>query len=142
MSQSILNEIIVVTISSQGDCQIHNISEACQDFLHKIKAHKGALTVSVKGSTASITTIEHEPGLIQDIPELLDKLIPEKTYHHDQTWGDGNGHAHLRSALMGTTRTFPVLKGELCTGTWQQIVLIDFDNKPRNREVYLHYLGD
>jgi secondary thiamine-phosphate synthase enzyme len=138
----VLNEIKILSLKSKGDCQIHDISGQCHDFLEKIKAQKGALTVSVKGSTASITTIEYEPGLIQDLPAILDKLIPEGSYEHDQTWHDGNGHAHLRSTLIGTTKTFPVLEGVLCVGTWQQIVLIDFDNKPRSREIYLHFLGE
>ena len=88
------------------------------------------------GSTVSITTIEYEPGLIKDIPEILDDLIPvKKAYHHDKTWHDGNGYAHIRAAMIGNGITVPYVNGEMELGTWQQIVLIDFDNKPRTRSV-------
>lgn len=88
------------------------------------------------GSTVSITTIEYEPGLIKDIPEILNDLIPEnRAYHHDKTWHDGNGYAHLRASIIGNGITVPYVNGELELGTWQQIVLIDFDNKPRTRSV-------
>lgn len=88
------------------------------------------------GSTVSITTIEYEPGLIKDIPEILDELIPaNRAYNHDKTWHDGNGHAHLRASIIGNGISVPFINGELELGTWQQIVLIDFDNKPRTRSV-------
>ncbi len=88
------------------------------------------------GSTVSITTTEYEPGLIKDIPEILDELIPmEKAYHHDKTWHDGNGYAHLRASIIGNGISVPFINGELELGTWQQVVLIDFDNKPRTRSV-------
>ena len=93
------------------------------------------------GSTVSITTIEYEPGLIKDIPEILDDLIPaKKAYHHDKTWHDGNGYAHIRAAMLGNGITVPYVNGEMELGTWQQIVLIDFDNKPRTRSIIVQVM--
>jgi secondary thiamine-phosphate synthase enzyme len=141
MTTPFMNEATTLEMSTRGNCQIVDLTAKVQEFLEGIHAHQGTVTVSVVGSTGSITTIEHEPGLIRDLPELMDRLIPEGSYHHDQTWHDGNGHSHLRSALMGTSRTFPVLEGQAALGTWQQIILVDFDNKPRRRQVVVQFLG-
>ena len=104
---------------------------------------EGQVLVFINGSTAAISTIEYEPGLLKDIPETLDKIAPMNTsYHHDDTWHDGNGYAHVRSALMGSSFTVPVVEGKLVLGTWQQIILLDFDNGPRNRNVTLQFIGE
>lgn len=96
----------------------------------------GIIHIFSPDSTISITTIEYEPGLIKDIPEILNKLIPENIrYHHDDTWHDGNGYAHIRAAIIGNGITIPYVNGEMVLGQWQQIVLIDFDNKPRTRSI-------
>jgi secondary thiamine-phosphate synthase enzyme len=101
------------------------------------------VNVSVPGSTAGITTAEYEPGQIADLKKLFQDLIPEDTYYkHDDTWGDANGYAHLRSALIGTSKSFPFIDAKLSLGTWQQIVLIDFDNRPRLRKIILQFIGD
>ncbi len=142
MSDFLKNEVKFVPLSSRANGQIFDLTEEVRTFLAEIGVEKGLVTVSGVGSTLGITTMEYEPGLVQDIPELMQKLIPEGSYHHDMTWHDGNGHSHLRSALLGTSQTFPVVEGEVILGTWQQIVLIDFDNKPRKRQVVLHYLGE
>ena len=126
---------------TRGGSQIVDLTGELQSFLASIKAQKGLLTVSVVGSTAGITTMDYEPGLVKDIPEMLDKIAPEGNYHHDQTWNDGNGHSHLRSSLIGTSQAFPVLEGAAALGTWQQVVLIDFDNRSRKRQVILQFLG-
>ncbi len=118
-----------------------DITSRVQNFLQSIKAEKGIVTVAVIGSTAAITTIEYEPGLIKDLPAILDKIAPQGHYHHDQAWGDGNGHAHLRSTLMGTSQTFVVDNGSTVLGTWQQIILVDFDNRQRTRKVAIHFIG-
>jgi len=103
----------------------------------------GHVTIFVSGSTAGITTIEFEPGLLQDIPAAFEKIAPmQKRYHHNDTWGDGNGYAHVRAALLGPSLVVPFSEGELMLGTWQQIVLIDFDNRPRQREVVLQFMGE
>jgi secondary thiamine-phosphate synthase enzyme len=103
----------------------------------------GTATVFVSGSTGGITTLEFEPGLQRDVPEIFEQLIPAgRSYHHDQTWHDGNGHAHLRSALVGTSFTVPVVEGRLTLGTWQQIVFLDFDNRSRTREILVQIVGE
>jgi len=99
--------------------------------------------VFVPGSTGGITTIEYEPGLKRDLPEALDKIAPmNKTYHHDATWGDGNGFAHVRAAFIGPSLTVPFSDGRLHLGTWQQIVLLDFDNRSRHRRIVVQIMGE
>jgi len=103
----------------------------------------GTATVFVVGSTASVTTVEYEPGLVKDIKELLGKLIPSGVdWAHNQTWGDGNGHSHLRASIIGPSLMVPVVDGGMTLGTWQQIVVIDHDNRPRNREVVIQIVGE
>ena len=103
----------------------------------------GTITVFAPGSTTGITTIEYEPGLLKDIPDLMEKLIPSnRSYHHDETWHDGNGFSHLRSALMGSDLTVPFVAGTLTLGTWQQIVFCEFDNRSRSRTVILQMMGE
>lgn len=107
------------------------------------KVKNGLATVFVSGSTASVTTLEFEPGLKQDIPEILDKFLPQnKVYHHDDTWGDGNGYAHICSAWLGTSFSVPIEDSRMTLGTWQQIVVIDHDNRARTREVVVQVLGE
>jgi secondary thiamine-phosphate synthase enzyme len=101
------------------------------------------VNVFVQGSTASVTTIEYEPGLMKDLPEFYEKIIPRKKgYAHDDTWGDANGYAHLRASLQGPSITIPFSNGELLLGTWQQIVFLEFDNRPRQRKVILQFVGE
>ena len=103
---------------------------------------EGSLTVLVAGSNDGITYIEYEPGLLKDIPEAFEKFAPTGvTYHHDATWGDGNGYAHVRAAMLGPSFNAPFKDGHLILGTWQQIVLIDFDNRPRNRSLVVQVFG-
>jgi secondary thiamine-phosphate synthase enzyme len=95
------------------------------------------------GSTGGITTIEYEPGLLKDVPELMEKLVPsDRDYEHDKTWHDGNGFSHLRAALIGPDVTVPFNDRQLLLGTWQQVVFLDFDNRPREREIFLQLVGD
>jgi secondary thiamine-phosphate synthase enzyme len=102
----------------------------------------GQGTVFVPGSTAGITTIEYESGVVRDLQNVLERLAPEGTaYHHDKAWGDGNGYAHVRAALLGPSLAFLVRGGELVRGTWQQVVLCDFDNRPRSRRVEIQLIG-
>lgn len=129
-------------LKTKGRDAVLDLTGAAQDFLARQKARDGLLTVSAQHSTTAITTLEFEPGLQKDLPELLQRLIPEGRYHHDDTWGDGNGHAHLRSALIGTSKSFPVKEGRLLLGTWQQIVFCDFDNRPRERHVDFMFIGN
>ncbi len=129
--------------STHGDCDIINITDDVVSAVRKSKIGNGLCTAFVVGSTAALTTIEYEPGLLKDIPEMLNNLIPQnKRYHHDDTWGDGNGHAHLRSALIKTSYTIPVINSELILGTWQQLILLDFDNRIRNRRIIIQIIGE
>jgi secondary thiamine-phosphate synthase enzyme len=129
--------------STKGNCDIINITSDVEKVLGESGIREGLCNVFSVGSTAGITTIEYEPGLLKDIPKLLDKLIPSGIrYNHDDTWGDGNGHSHLRSALFKTSFTVPVIEGDLTLGTWQQIVLLDFDNRGRNRRIIVQIIGE
>lgn len=132
-----------IIISTEGNTDIRNITEDIHEILKASKLQEGNCTVFSIGSTASITTIEYEPGLIKDIPKILEKLIPTYTkYYHNETWGDNNGHSHIRSAIFGTSYNIPFIKGELILGTWQQIVLIDFDNRKRTRRIAVQLIGE
>ncbi len=131
-----------INISTNGNCDIIDITDNVENLLRKHKIVNGQCTVFSMGSTAGITTIEYEPGLLKDLPDLFEKIIPsDVNYNHDYTWHDGNGHAHLRSALLKTSLTIPIVEGNLTLGTWQQIVLIDFDNRKRNRKIIVQFLG-
>ena len=128
--------------STKGNAQIINVTEDVSQKLEASGLTSGIVTVSVIGSTGAMTTCEYEPGLIKDIPELMDKLIPRGHYHHDQTWHDGNGHSHLRASFIGPSVTIPFAQKELLLGTWQQIIFIDFDSRPRQREVVVQIIGE
>ena len=129
--------------STQGDDDLIEITPDVESAVKKAGLKNGQATVFVIGSTAAITTIEYESGLKHDIKELLDELIPKKrNWRHNSTWGDGNGHAHLRASIIGPSLTMPVVSGSLTLGTWQQIVYIDFDNRPRSRKVVVQIVGD
>ncbi|MEK7210337.1 MAG: secondary thiamine-phosphate synthase enzyme YjbQ [Candidatus Binatota bacterium] len=131
------------TEKSQGFCDIIDITAKVQERIQKEKVRNGLATLFVSGSTAALTTIEYEPGLVQDLKELLEKLIPSnKKYHHDDRWGDDNGFSHLRASLFGPSLQIPVESGRLLLGTWQQIVLVDFDNRPRTREIMVQIMGE
>ncbi len=131
------------SFKTRGNCDIVNLSDNLIKALTISGLNEGNVTVFVTGSTASISTIEYEPGLKKDLPEILDKFIPSgKKYHHNDTWGDHNGHAHLRSTLFGCSQTIPFVNGTLLLGTWQQVILIDFDERPRQRKVVFQFIGE
>jgi secondary thiamine-phosphate synthase enzyme len=130
-------------IETQGRTDIIDITGYVQETAHKSRLTNGLLNVSIAGSTAAITTVEFERGLARDLPELFEKLVPSnRPYHHDETWGDGNGYAHLRASLICSSRTFPLVEGKVVLGTWQQIVFIDFDNRARKRRVLVQIVGE
>ncbi|KPK98385.1 MAG: secondary thiamine-phosphate synthase enzyme [Omnitrophica WOR_2 bacterium SM23_72] len=129
--------------NTKGSPQLLNITADLSRLLASSKLRQGSLTVFVVGSTAGITTFEYEPGLIQDVADLYEKMIPSsKHYHHDETWGDANGYSHLRAALTGPSLTVPFEEGRLLLGTWQQIVLAEFDNRPRQRHLIVQIMGE
>ena len=125
-----------ISVKTKGHNDVVDITSQVAEAINKIGLLDGVVLLFVPGSTASLTTIEYEEGVIQDLREVLEKIAPENfDYQHHQKWGDGNGAAHLRSALIGASLSVPFENGKLELGTWQQIVLIDFDEKPREREV-------
>lgn len=129
-------------VSTKGNSEVRDITDKVTAVLSNQKLRQGLVTVFVSGSTASITTTEFEPGLRRDIPEALDRIAPQgREYHHDETWHDGNGYSHVRAALLGPSLTVPFSHGELLLGTWQQIVLIDHDNRPRERTIIVQVMG-
>lgn len=132
-----------INVNTKGNCDIVDLTSQVADLLNKCKLKEGNATIFVVGSTASISTIEYELGLKKDLHQILDNLIPQnQRYHHHDTWGDYNGHAHIRSTLIGCSKTIPFVNGELLIGTWQQIILIDFDDKPRVRKVVVQLIGE
>ena len=132
-----------IRLKTKGDGDLVNITEEVSSILARSKIKEGSVTVFVVGSTAAITTFEYEPGLIKDIRDLYEKIVPSnKHYSHDETWGDANGFSHLRAALQGPSLTVPFEKGKLVLGTWQQIVLAEFDNRPREREIVMQIVGE
>lgn len=132
-----------ITVDTRGYNDLKDITPQVQHRLQASGLNSGQVLVFVQGSTAGITTIEYEPGLVRDLSELLEKLVPSnRSYHHDERWGDANGFSHLRAALIGPALQVPFAGGRLQLGVWQQIVLVDFDNRPRTRNIYLQFLGE
>ena len=128
---------------TQGFCDIINITPKVQDYVERERFQQGLVSLFVSGSTAALTTIEYESGLIQDLKDFLEKMIPSnRKYHHDDRWGDNNGFSHLRASLLGPSLQVPIRAGKLQLGTWQQIVLLDFDNRPRQREILIQMIGE
>ena len=129
--------------STEGDGTIIDITPNLLSTLNESGIVTGQLNVIVPGSTGAITTIEYEPGLLGDLPEFFEKIIPSgPVYRHDATWGDGNGFSHLRSALVGPSLTVPVSERQLVLGRWQQVVFMEFDNRPRNRKIHINITGE
>lgn len=132
-----------IKISTRGDPDLIDLTKEIKEILQKSGLKKGLLTVFVTGSTAAITTFEYEPGLIRDVRDLFEKLVPrEKGYAHDATWGDANGFSHLRALLGGPSLAVPFEGGKLALGTWQQVVLAEFDNRPRERRITVQMIGE
>lgn len=132
-----------ISFQSKGRDEMTDITSRVQDALADSGFAGGIVTVFVPGSTASVTTIEYEPGLLRDFPRAMEKLAPrEAHYDHDARWGDGNGHSHVRASTIGPSLVVPFQNGRLLLGTWQQIVLIDFDNRPRARTVIVQAMGE
>jgi secondary thiamine-phosphate synthase enzyme len=132
-----------LTFDTQGFCDIVDITKQFCQTVESSSVLYGAATLFVVGSTAALTTIEFEPGLREDLKELVEKLIPsDRRYHHDDRWGDDNGFSHLRASLFGPSLSVPIERGLPALGTWQQVVLLDFDNRARTREIIVQILGD
>ncbi len=133
----------MLSFQSKGRDDMIDITSSVQDALTSSRLTSGIVTVFVPGSTASVTTIEYEPGLLKDFPRAMEKLAPrEAHYDHDARWGDGNGHSHVRASTIGPSLVVPFQNGRLMLGTWQQIVFVDFDNRPRARNVIVQAMGE
>jgi secondary thiamine-phosphate synthase enzyme len=132
-----------VQLRSSVENDIINVTDQISGTLKENELQNGIITVFIAGSTAAVTTIEYEPGLRHDFPKMLSRIAPKDIqYHHDDTWHDGNGHSHVRASLIGPSLTVPFSNGDLILGTWQQIVVIEMDTKPRKRILTLQILGE
>jgi secondary thiamine-phosphate synthase enzyme len=132
-----------ITVSTLGFNDIIDITDEVEAVVKKHQVKNGNVTVFVSGSTAGVTTIEYEPGLLKDLPEAFERIAPMgKRYHHDSRWGDDNGYAHVRASILGASLTVPFSEGKLLLGTWQQIVVVDFDNRPRTRSLIIQIIGE
>jgi len=132
-----------IALQSRGNCDIIDITSQVAENVEKSGIDNGTVTVFVVGSTAGITTIEYEPNLVSDFKEMWDRIIPQNiTYEHNKTWGDGNGHSHVRASTLGASLTVPFVNKRLTLGTWQQIIFVDFDNRPRSRKIAIQILGE
>src|SRR3990172_1190934 len=131
-----------LSLSAKGFTDVVDITGKVRDIVPSGTIDDGIPTVFVPGSTAGVTTIEYESGAVTDLKEAAERLFPQDIhYAHDARWGVGNGFSHIRSAMLGTSLTIPFTKKTLLLGTWQQIVLVDFDNRPRRREVIVQIVG-
>ena len=130
-------------LSSAGEGAMHDLTAGVGDCVRETRIREGTVTVFVPGATAGVTTIEFEPGLLHDFPAAMERFAPRDIrYLHDETWHDGNGHSHVRASTVGPSLTVPLAAGGLVLGTWQQIVLVDFDNRPRDRRVVVTVMGE
>ena len=131
-----------LSLKTRGDADIHDITDQVADAIQASKVQNGTVTVFCPSSTSGVTTIEYESGALSDLRRLFDEIIPpNREYAHNARWGDGNGHAHVRAALLGPSLSIPVVNGRLTLGTWQQIIYVDFDNRPRSRELVVQIVG-
>jgi secondary thiamine-phosphate synthase enzyme len=131
------------TIQTRGNCDIIDITSEVAEKVNESAISDGTVTLFITGSTAGITTIEYEPRLVTDFKNMWDRIIPQNIpYEHDKTWGDGNGHSHVRASMLGASLTIPFVNKRLTLGTWQQIVFVDFDNRPRSRKLMLQIMGE
>lgn len=133
----------LIKIHSKGENDMIDLTEKISYFVKKSSVSNGIVTIFVSGSTGSVITIEYEPGLIQDFPEMLSRIAPKDLdYGHEQMWHDGNGHSHVKASLVGPSLTIPFNDGQLCLGTWQQIVFVELDTRSRTRNLILQIIGE
>ena len=136
-------ETLSIQLSTHGDTDIHDITDQVTRLIAQSGIQNGTVTVFCPSSTSALTTIEFESGAVRDLKRLFDEIAPQnREYAHNARWHDGNGHSHVRAALLGPSLTIPFVNGELSLGTWQQIIHVDFDNKPRRRELILQLIGE
>jgi len=132
-----------IQVKSRGENDMIDMTKQTSRLLEESKLDEGMVTVFVSGSTAAVSTIEYQPGLINDFPDMLSRVVPNDIeYKHDETWQDGNGHSHVRASLIGPSLTIPFKDGELMLGMWQQIVLFEMDTRQRTREIIVQIIGE
>jgi len=132
-----------INIKTKGECDIIDITSDVERIVSQSGVESGTVTVFISGSTAGVTTIEYEPGVVGDFRGMWDRLVPKDIpYRHDERWGDGNGYSHVRASTLGPSLTVPFSNRALLLGTWQQIIVVDFDNRPRSREIVLQIVGE
>lgn len=132
-----------ITVKTTEKTDIIDLTPKVIKTVADYASRNGAVTLFIPGSTAALTTIEYETGVINDLKNAIERIAPEDLYYeHNEKWGDGNGYAHVRAALIGPSLHIPLVEGELTLGTWQQIVLLDFDNRPRTRQIILQISGE
>ncbi len=132
-----------IGIRTKGECDLIDITAQVEREVLDSGINAGTVTVFISGSTAGISTIEYESGLVSDFQGMWDRTVPRNIpYQHDRRWGDGNGHSHVRASLLGPSLVVPFTDKTLLLGTWQQIVVADFDNRPRSREIVLQIMGE
>jgi secondary thiamine-phosphate synthase enzyme len=131
------------SVQTRGLTDTLDITDRVIKAVSQSEIENGLVTVCVAGSTAAISTIEYESGVVQDLKDAIERMAPSDIhYQHDLRWGDGNGFSHVRAAMIGSSYSVPLSGGDLVLGTWQQIVLLDFDNRPRNRRVFVQIMGE
>lgn len=132
-----------IQLSTRGEADIHDITDRVAANVARSGLKDGTVTIFCPSSTSGLTTIEYESGALSDLQRLFDEIVPAgREYAHNARWGDGNGHSHVRASLLGPSLSVPFVDGRLTLGTWQQIIYVDFDNKPRKRELILQVIGE
>jgi secondary thiamine-phosphate synthase enzyme len=132
-----------LSLNTHGNADFHDITNELARVVSESGLRSGTVTVFCPSSTSAITTIEYEAGALSDLRRLFDEVVPQgREYAHNARWGDGNGHSHVRAALLGSSLTIPFVDGRLSLGTWQQVIHVDFDNRPRQRNLVLQLLGE
>ena len=132
-----------LSFTTQGNAEIRDITDQIATTILESDLRDGVITIFCPSSTSALTTIEYESGALSDLRRLFDELIPQdRDYAHNARWHDGNGHSHIRAALLGPSLTIPFSEGHLTLGTWQQIIYLDFDNRPRQRRLVLQLIGE
>ncbi len=132
-----------ISLSTRGNVDVHNVTDEIASAIRKSELKNGTATIFCQSATSALTTIEYESGCVSDLRRLFDEIIPpDREYAHNARWGDGNGHSHVRAALLGASLTVPFVGGQMTLGTWQQIIHVDFDTRPRQRQVVLQMMGE
>ncbi len=132
-----------IPVETGGDGDILELTQDIQNQINSSGINDGVVTIFTPSATSGITTLEFEPGCVEDLQRLFNEIIsPEKNYAHNQRWGDGNGHSHIRAGLIKPSLTVPIVEGKMTLGTWQSIILVDFDNRPRKRNLVVQIMGE